>query len=218
MSNRERILNIVGSHILQVRLNHAVRVAVDGVDGAGKTTFADELKDVLGRSGRPIIRASVDNFHNSEAVRYRCGRNSPQGFFHDSYDYCALKTALLDPLSLGGSGRYRLATFDLSSDTPISGAEQEALSDSILILDGIFLHRSDLVDYWDVSVFLDVPFEISVPRGNRRYVGHSLDPTAVENSRYVEGQKIYLSSCEPRTHATFTIDNSDLSAPLILST
>jgi uridine kinase len=46
-----------------------VRVAIDGVDGAGKTTFANELAEVVGGLGRPVIRASVDGFHNPRVVR-----------------------------------------------------------------------------------------------------------------------------------------------------
>jgi uridine kinase len=214
MSKRELVLDTVGNLILQLPSNRILRVGIDGVDGAGKTTFADELAEVLRLSARPVIRASVDGFHNPKVVRYRLGRNSPRGFFHDSYDYAALKGALLDPFSRGGSNRYRVATFDLSSDAPISLAERIALPHSILIFDGIFLHRSELRDYWDFSVFLHVTFDISMSRCYQRG-GGSPDPDAPENGRYVEGQRLYLRSCEPRQRATLTIDNNDLSAPFI---
>jgi len=39
-------------------------VATDGVDGSGKTTFADALALPISRRGRAVIRASVDGFHN----------------------------------------------------------------------------------------------------------------------------------------------------------
>jgi len=35
-----------------------LRVAVDGVDGVGKTTFADLLSEELQSAGREVIRAS----------------------------------------------------------------------------------------------------------------------------------------------------------------
>jgi hypothetical protein len=34
----------------------------------------------------------------------------------------------------------------------------------VLLLDGIFLHRDELVGAWDFSVFLDVPVDIAVAR------------------------------------------------------
>src|SRR3712207_6837481 len=74
-----------------------VRVAVDGVDGAGKTTFADDLSVVLTAAGRPVVRASVDGFHHVRARRYSRGRWSWQGFWLDSFDYRQLRTNLLEP-------------------------------------------------------------------------------------------------------------------------
>lgn len=185
------------------------------MDGAGKTHFADELAELLRASGRPTIRASVDGFHHRKAIRHRKGRASPEGFFRDSYDYDQLKAALLDPLSPGGTGRYRVAVFDHRADKPIQTPELPASPGDILILDGIFLHRSELRAYWDYSIFLEVAFAVSIPRGAQRGEG-SPDPVAPENRRYVEGQKLYLRVCEPRRFATVTINNDDLLAPYIV--
>lgn len=63
----------------------ARRVGIDGVDGAGKTIFADELAVALRGFGRPAVRVSLDGFHNPRHVRYRGGRSSPEGFWLDSY-------------------------------------------------------------------------------------------------------------------------------------
>src|ERR1700730_4916224 len=109
MTNRERVLGAVVRDILQLPVDRIIRVGIDGVDGAGKTMFATELACKLRRSGRPVIRATVDCFHNPRAIRYARGRSSPEGYFADSYNHAALRAALLDPLSLGGSGRYRTA-------------------------------------------------------------------------------------------------------------
>jgi uridine kinase len=82
------------------------------------------------------------------------------------------------------------------------------------VFDGIFLHRPELRRYWDFSIFLDVGFDVSIPRGAQRGEG-SADVDAPENRRYVEGQKIYLRDCEPRKFATVTVNNEDLAAPYI---
>src|SRR2546429_7212648 len=86
-----------------------VRVAVDGVDGAGKTVFADELAQQLRLANRDVVRVSADDFHHVPAVRYRRGRASLAGFFLDSYDYASLREKVLDPLGPGGSRRYQAA-------------------------------------------------------------------------------------------------------------
>jgi uridine kinase len=192
------------------------RVAIDGVDGAGKTHFAEELAEALKASGRSVIRASVDGFHNPRAIRYRRGRQSPEGFFHDSYDYEQLKAVLLDPLSPGGSGQYRVAVFDHRSDCPFHAPTQPVARGDILLLDGIFLHRPELRAYWDYSIFLDVKFAVSIPRGAQRGEG-SPDPEAAGNQRYVRGQELYLESSTPKRFATVTINNDDLDSPYVVS-
>jgi len=212
---RRQVLATVAQTVSRRSLAGVVRVGIDGVDGAGKSHFAGELAELLKASGRRAIRASVDGFHHPKAIRYRKGRASPEGFFHDSYDYDQLKAALLDPLSPGGTGRYRVAVFDHRADEPIQTPELQASPGDILILDGIFLHRPELRAYWDYSIFLEVAFDISIPRGAQRGEG-SPDPGAPENRRYVEGQKLYLWTCEPQRFASVTINNDDLLAPYVV--
>jgi uridine kinase len=167
---------------------------VDGVDGVGKTTFADKLGIAVERIGRPVIRSSVDGFQNPREFRYRRDRASPEGFYLDSYDYAALWRYLLDPLEPESSGVYRSAVFDHVTDSPVPVQTHVARPVAALILDGVFLHRPDLHDTWDFSIFLDAPFEVTIPRGAVRGAGRggSPDPTASSNRRYIEGQRIYL--------------------------
>lgn len=61
-------------------------------------------------------------------------------------------------------------------------------------------------------VFLDVPFEVSVPRMARRD-GTPPDPGHPAQVRYVDGQRLYLRACDPRGRADVVVDNSDLEAP-----
>lgn len=214
---RQELLHTIATQILELPSNHGLRVArvaVDGVDGAGKTTFADELAHVLQQFGRPTIRASVDAFHNPKAIRYRLGKTSPEGFFYDSYNYAALKQVLLDPLSPGGSGRFRSAFFDHRTDSPVASPPQQARPGSILVFDGIFLHRPELRDYWDFSIFLRVAFEVSYARMARRDQS-SPDPYAVENRRYLEGQRLYLRECQPERYASRVVNNDDLESPYV---
>jgi uridine kinase len=213
---RQSVLQNVAKSVLRVTTKDVVRVAIDGVDGAGKTVFADELGHVLGVAEARVIRASVDGFHNCASVRYRKGRASPAGFFEDSYNYAELKAVLLDPLSPGGTRKYRTEIFDHRSDSPVSMPERHAEPGSILVFDGIFLHRAELRAYWDVSIFLEVGFQVSVPRGAQRG-GPSGDVDAPENRRYIDGQEIYLRECKPKSAATMVINNENLAVPYFVT-
>jgi uridine kinase len=216
MAQRQRVVTELARDLVQLTPQQIIRVAVDGVDGAGKTTFANELADAVRTLRRPVIRASVDGFHNPMAVRYERGRYSPEGYFENSYNYAALRQFLLDPLSPGGCRRYCVAVFDYVTDMPVSLFERQADPLSMLLFDGIFLHRPELLRYWDASIFLRVDFATSVGRCAARD-GSSPDPAAPANRRYVEGQRMCLQACKPETQATKVIDNNDLSAPVLVA-
>lgn len=188
--------------LIAAKLPNRAIVAVDGVDGAGKTTFADHLKPLIEAQGRPVFRASVDGFHNPRAIRYRRGKSDPLGYFLDSYTYTNLKTHLLDPFS-NGAETVTTKCFEHRLDSPdvvVERAEKTAL----LVLDGIFLHRDDLWTCWDFSLYLNVRFDVSFQR-MAQHDGTDPDPSADSNRRYREGQLIYLETCRPLERASRVI-------------
>jgi uridine kinase len=71
----------------------------------------------------------------------------------------------------------------------------------------MFLHRDELAGSWDPSVFLRVPFAVSVRRLADRD-GSPPDPAHPSMARYVEGQRLYLAPCRPERRATRVIDDS----------
>ncbi len=80
-------------------------------------------------------------------------------------------------------------------------------ADAVVIVEGMFLHRDELADRWDWSVFLDVPFAETARRMAERDGSHP-DPEHPSMRRYVVGQRIYLDSCRPRIRATIVLDNT----------
>jgi uridine kinase len=212
---RYEVLEQVVEIIAEINLPHPVRVAIDGVDGAGKTIFADELAGQIERRGRAVIRASVDSFHNPRSIRYRRGRSSPEGYFRDSFDYDAVVGQLLQPLGPTGSGLYRTGVFDYKTDLPVVAPLRRASDDAILLFDGIFLLRPELRPFWDLRILLQVNFDVSMGRCAQRDGGNA-DASAPENRRYVEGQKIYFAECDPAAAADIVIDNNDAAAPHFL--
>ncbi|KAJ3158679.1 hypothetical protein HDU86_002644 [Geranomyces michiganensis] len=198
--------------------NTTFRIAIDGVDGAGKTHFRDELAIAINSisPATPLILASVDGFHNPRVTRYKHGRSSPVGFFENSYNYPALRRELLDPLGPHGSGLYRTAVFAVDTDEAIASLAVQAPRGAILLLDGLFLHRDELQGAFDYSIFLEVDFNVSVPRGASRGVGYgSPDVHAESNRRYIEGNRLYFERCRPRGRAQIVVDNNDLDSPFI---
>jgi uridine kinase len=194
-----------------------VVVAVDGGDGAGKTTFADGWAEVFAEDGSTVFRASTCDFHRPRAERYVRGRRDPEGFYRDSFDYSTLRRVLLDPFregwQTGATTGFQLAAFDLARDAPVEAAWVTAPKDAVLIIDGIFLHRPELRDVWDWSVWLESPLDVRFARMAQRD-GSDPDPFARDNERYRVGHDIYLHDADPRGAASVVVDNTDPEHPV----
>lgn len=216
---RRDAVHQLAERIAALRPEHPARVAVDGVDAAGKTTLADELAEAVRMLGRPVIRASIDGFHRSRADRHRRGPESPEGYYEDSFDYAALRAALLEPLGPGGSRRYRRAVFDFRADALVRGDEEEAPADAVLLFDGVFLLRPELIAMWEYRIFVHAPFEVTLKRALRRDVTLFGSEDVVRERylrRYMPGQRLYLAAARPRERADAILENADPEQPELL--
>jgi uridine kinase len=215
---RVQIISDLANRINAIKLDHPIRVAIDGIDAAGKTCLGDELQFAFTTYDRPVIRASIDGFHNPKALRYSQGRNSPQGYFEDSFNYDALREYLLHPLGPGGDRTYRTSCFDYRANRNVLFKPSRASDNSILLFDGIFLLRSELADQWDYSIFVDVSFEVSLARAQSRDSGSGDPVESVEQlyrERYFPGQRLYLDSCRPKLKANVLVRNESIEHPVL---
>lgn len=193
-----------------------VRVAVDGVDGSGKTVFADELAAELTSRGRAVVRVSADDWHQVRELRYARGRASAQGFWLDSYDYARLRAEVLDPLGSGGSRAYRARGHDLETDEVIEGPVSHAPVGAVVVVDGLFLQRAELEGCFEFAIWLDVPFEETAARMAERD-GTPPDPEDPSMQRYIGAQRTYFEQRSPWTRADLVVDNTDLAAPFVVT-
>jgi uridine kinase len=218
--DRSVVLDELATRISHIKLAHPVRVGIDGVDAAGKTTLVDELVPYIRSTNREVIRASIDGFHNPARVRHARGKLSAEGYYLDSFNYDALLTFLLDPLGPAGTLRYTPGVFDYRSDREIHHQLISAAPDAVLLFDGVFLLRPELERHWDFSVFVDASFEVTLKRARERDLnlfGSEDDVLRQYEQRYIPGQKMYFLECQPKERASMIIDNNDANNPLIVN-
>jgi len=215
---QQELIKYLAEIILNTKRHHPIRVGIDGVDASGKTTLADSLADYLKSQNINIIRASIDGFHNPKSMRYQKGRNSPEGYYEDSFNNQAVVDNLLAPLGKNGNLQYKKAIFDFKTDSEIVLPVKTANKDSILIMDGVFLFRTELVNYWDLKIFVEADFKITVSRASKRdgyYLGSKQEILDKYDQRYVPGQQLYFQESKPQEKADIIIENSDFENPLI---
>lgn len=216
---RQAMVDRLAAHVAAVVRPHPVRVTVDGPDATGKTTLADELAARLAMTGREVIRASLDDFGRPRSMRYRAGRDSADGYYRDAFDLDGLVEHLLDPLGPGGTRRHRTAIFDLDRDVSLGTTPSTAAVDAILVVDGVFLLRPELVGGWDLRIELAVGLPTVRRRALDRDVprlGSRDEVEARYRARYLPAQAAYLERDRPLEAADVVVENEDPVHPRLL--
>ena len=217
-TDRDRVIEAIAALVLDLRLPHPTRLAVDGITASGKSTLAGELAGAVRRSGRSVIHLSMDGFHHRRDHRYRKGRMSAIGYYEDAYDFAALVALVLEPLGPGGDRRYRERVIDLATDEPVSGPGRLAAADAVLIVDGSFLQRPELRASWDVRVFVDTSVPVTLGRGVARDADAMGGPGRARRAyerRYQAAGRLYLDGVRPRDGADIVVENDDPAHPVL---
>ena len=217
MATRKDVITQIADNLLA--RSGRLRVGIDGVDTAGKTTRADELAQAISAAGRPALRATIDGFHQPREFRYRRGPDSPEGYFADSFDLPALRRVLLDPLGPGGDRREQTRLFDHRADAQVAAPVISAPPDCILLFDGVFLQQPALKGCFEVIIFVQVSFETMLARAVQRdadALGGEDAARARYLARYIPAQQRYLADFQPQRHADIIVKNDDPDRPGIV--
>jgi uridine kinase len=215
---RASVIGRIADHLIAQKPGQPLRVAVDGITAAGKTTVARELAAAVSDRGRSSFHLSIDGFHHPSAHRYRQGRDSALGYYADAYDFESFARLVLRPLGPGGDHRYRTAVLDLATDERVDDPSVLAPDDLVLVVDGSFLQRSDLAGHWDQVVFVDTSFEAAQARGTRRDAARLGGLEQAEKAfiqRYHAASRIYLDEVEARASASIVLRNDQVEAPVL---
>ena len=197
-----------------------LRVAVDGLTGAGKTSFGHELAATLRHLGRPTMRASMDDFKHPwpHAREHGYDRVSGEGYYRNAYDFRSARHLLLEPAGPSGSGMVALCGHD-----PLTGEDHRAKrisapAGAVLIVDSVFAFRAEYNDCWEYRIWLDVDPQTALYRGIARDRGAEgvEEATRLHRDRYHIAETIYLAEVRAQTLADVIIDNRDFTNPRIL--
>jgi uridine kinase len=212
---RNELLGRLAEAVGSIAVTHPTRVAVDGPPAAGKTTLADELAVVLRAQGRDVIRATIDDFLFPRAQRYPRGEYSAEGCYFDTHDNDALNRVLLDPLGPGGDRRIQHAVYDRATDTAMSPPMSTAPADAVLVFDGVFLLRPELMARWDLRILVSTALEKTVDRAVIREgrVSSRADVERRWRERYIPSQRLYFATARPAEHADFIVHNDEPRQP-----
>jgi len=198
-----------------------LRVAIDGLTCAGKTSFGHELATALRKLGRPTARASLDDFKNPwrEAREQGYDRLSGEGYYRNAYDFGSARSLLLAPAGPGGSGVLVLCAHDPLTGEDHRGKTVATPAGTVLIVDSVFAFRPEYSEFWDYRIWLEVGAGEALRRGIARDapMEGAADAERVHRDRYHVAELVYRAEVDPLLAADLVIDNSDFAAPRIVS-
>ncbi|WP_375001464.1 uridine kinase [Aeromicrobium sp. CTD01-1L150] len=216
-------MSVVGSvarHLMGRDVGHPLRVGVDGICGAGKSTFARELVATISSLGGPAIHLDSDGFHHVRERRHRQGRGSARGYYEDAYDFDALADRVLRPLGPGGNRVHATRVHDLhTDDVVILDETARAPRDAVVVFDATFIQRDQLRSLWDEVIYLRAEESVATARGVARDAAVLGGPEAARSAfetRYMAACRLYLDEQVPAAQASIVLDNNDPSAPRLV--
>ena len=165
-------------------------VAVDGLMGSGKSTLTAQVVEVIGDAA--VVPA--DDFYRSERLRL-----APEDRYEKYFEWQRLLDSVLVPLSRETGSRYR--RHDWESNTPAGW--REVGPGGVVIVEGVFSTRSELMPYYGVTVFVDTPREQRLARILER--GYE-DASWVEH--WTAAEDWYSANVRPKEHVGLVLDGS----------
>jgi len=148
-------LEALTKYIVDKTRDHPIRVAIDGLDNAGKSKLAKELIFPLRKSGRQIINISIDGFHHPKKYRYRRGEYSPEGYYYDSFNLESVISNVLEPLSPDGNRQFRRQIFDYTTIKKLkANGKQLRKMQSYYLMDYFCNDRNSIL--FGIFVFLSI--------------------------------------------------------------
>jgi uridine kinase len=182
-----------------------MRVGIDGVSAAGKTTFAHALVPHI---DAPVVRASFDDFHHPRAIRYARGEGA-DSYYEDTFDAARFRAELLEPFARGEPIRTRI--FDHVDDVPIDDPPVQPPPGAVLVVDGIWLHKPELRDAFDLTIWLAIDRQVALERAIARDAAWMESVDAAHRryaTRYFPGETRYLEEVDPESVADLVVDTS----------
>ena len=196
-----------------------LRIAIDGLTAAGKTSLGHELARGLGRRGRPVFRASLDDFKRPWSERHLYDRESGEGYYRNAFDREAACRLLLDPSDPTADGIVALCSIDPLTQIDHSAVKSAMPANGVLVVDGVFAYRPEINSYWDLRIWVEIDAELSVRRGVERDAaidGGVEAAEALHRDRYLVGEMLYIEEVDPRSFVEVIVDNTDIARPRLV--
>ena len=185
----------------------ATLVAISGIDGAGKGFVASRLASQLEQRGRRVALVGVDGWLNLPAVRFS-ETDPAEHFYRHAFRFDEMFERLILPLRERRSIRLEA---DFAEETATAYRKHLYQWDDVdvVLLEGIYLLRSEFLPRYDLAIWIDCTFETAIERAIARgQEGLPPEETArAFRTIYLPAQEIHFRADDPRGAADLVVPN-----------
>ncbi len=168
-----------------------VLIAIEGFGGSGKTTLAEQLKDVL----QDAYIINIDDFIIKSKL-------TEPSWDKGAFDRERLEQQVLIPATTGKDIAYQKliwVTDTLSEPVAVPRV-------TYLIVEGISSFHPNIAKYYDYKIWVDTPIELAKQRGHAR---DGSNENAQHWDLWAENDLKYQQKYHPEQTADFTIENKE---------
>lgn len=182
--------------------NRRFIVGIDGLGGAGKTTVAKELQHALELTNHQVYTFHLDDHIVETHKRYGTGNDEWFEYYFLQWDIGLIETELFkklhesDPITLP----FYHSPTDAVTRKPLSIS-----STAIILIEGIFLQRSEWRRYVDYMIYIDCLHELRAERVLDRdlYLGDDQERLDKYKRRYWLAEDYYVDEVDPIGNADY---------------
>ncbi len=174
-----------------------VVVALSGFGGSGKSSIARKLTERLADA----LVVPLDAFITNRLLERS---NDWTGF-----DWERLERQVLRPIK-AGAREIEFEAFDWPSCSP--GKRAKFPVTKVVIVEGVGLIRDRFADYFDLTVWIDVPIEVATERGRRRDVeDYGVDHDRSWRDIWEPNERDYFEKFQPAANAdVILLESADI--------
>ena len=177
-------------------INQSFVIGINGIDCSGKTTFAKLVSKYFTHYKIENVCLDIDNFNNPaiESETYKA-------FVSDSWDEEDLN-------------KYYELIINFSDATRAVSESKKKYS--VVILEGIFIYKPQLVDIFDLKIYLDIDISLGRKRfAKRRSIERDKRPFDIYDEIWMLSHLRYESEVHPKRISDLVIDYNAESQPVL---
>lgn len=174
-----------------------ILVALSGIDASGKTSLANRIHQELREDGIRSIIVGLDDWHNLAEIRFSALKPA-ENYYKNAYRFNDLFNKFILPLKRDGN--LSISVDLVEPKTNSCQTQAFHLNDiQIILLEGIFLLRSEFMEYYDLSFWIECSVELATKRAITRNQENLAEREILllYQSIFFPAQKIHLLKDKP---------------------